>query len=167
MPRPLRFCDGVVYVPLTKGYEAKIDLLDVPSVMQHDWYARVQPRTVYAERMDATVQGKRKRVKLHRVVLPTPDGLQVDHINLDGLDCRRANLRHATPSQNGSNQRIKARNKSGFKGVIFVVRRKKWMASIGVNGKDIFLGYFSTDQDAHVAYVNASRAFHGEFGRIS
>lgn len=96
--------------------------------------------------------------KLERDLLPTEF---VDHINGNGLDNRRENLRVATPSQNQHNSRKPKNNTSGYKGVY--KRGNKWCAAIAINYKTIFLGYHDTAELAHEAYCKAAIKYHGEF----
>ena len=91
-----------------------------------------------------------------------PSG-QIDHINNDRLDNRIENLRDVTPQQNSFNRRRKVCNSSGYKGVTFHKRDKKWQATIEYNGKTRFLGYFSKPEDAHKAYCNAAEKAYGEY----
>jgi hypothetical protein len=86
---------------------------------------------------------------------------------VDGLDNRRANLRIATHQQNNHNHRISKNNTSGFKGVTWFERSKKWVAQINMNGKKIHLGLHGTPEAAHAAYAAASAKLHGEFGRTA
>jgi hypothetical protein len=94
-----------------------------------------------------------------------PENL-IDHANGDTSDNRIANLRDATFSQNGGNMRMPQRNKSGFKGVSWDKRRKKWAAQIGVRGNYYNLGSFNTAEEAHDAYCRAAARLHGEFARF-
>jgi hypothetical protein len=162
--RPIRVCGGVAYVTLTQGYEAIIDAADVPLVDGWNWYAIVHKHTIYAMRSDYSGT-KRRGVYLHRAIMGEPMGFQIDHIDGDGLKNKRCNLREATPTQNRCNQAIGSRNTSGFKGVSFHKRIRKWRAAISTNRKTKNLGYFSTPEEAHSAYCTASRELHGEFGR--
>jgi hypothetical protein len=163
--RPIRIEGQVAYVPLTQGYEAVIDAEDAPLVSGWNWYARVQPGGNYAIRTDGS-SGKRICVHLHRFIMDAPDGLEVDHIDGDGLNNRRCNLRLATRSQNMRNQRLNSRNTSGFKGVSWDKRDKKWLAYIKVYRKKIHLGSFDTPEDAHAAYCDAAARLHGEFAKL-
>lgn len=112
-------------------------------------------------------------VRLHRVILGAPKGVEVDHINGDGLDCRRENLRLATHLQNGKNRRPSVNNTSGFKGVCRNRRnvRKVWRAEIWTggrrNGRHIFLGCFETAEAAARAYDEAAIRLHGRFARLN
>jgi hypothetical protein len=99
---------------------------------------------------------------LHRWLME-PGVLLVDHVNGDGLDCRRENLRLATRSQNGYNRGVPRTNTSGFKGVTWAHDMKQWKAQIGVNRKHINLGFFDSPEDAHAAYLRAAEQHHGEF----
>lgn len=89
---------------------------------------------------------------------------QIDHINGDRSDNRILNLREATASQNGANQKARP-NKCGFKGV--VKNREKWAAKIVRNGKRYHLGSFETPLLAHRAYMQAAIKLHGEFARAA
>ena len=125
----------VAFVPLTKGYEAVIDAADVPFVEGFNWHAKVDTRAVYAARKVRLASGKQATLRLHRVILDAPDGMEVDHINCDGLDNRRLNLRLATKAQNQHNQRLSCANTSGLKGVTWNKRGEKWQAQIMLNGQ--------------------------------
>jgi hypothetical protein len=100
---------------------------------------------------------------MHRLLLSSKKGEQVDHRNHDTLDNRRSNLRTATASQNSTNRRRRSDNTSGTRGVRFYAPNGKWLARIGVNGKRKHLGYFPTQEAAYAAYVDAAIEEHGEF----
>jgi hypothetical protein len=89
----------------------------------------------------------------------------VDHINGNTLDNRKCNLRICTNAENLRNQKRSKRNKTGYKGVSFDKNRKKYKACIRVNGIGIFLGRFNNPIVAYEAYCEASKKYHGEFGR--
>lgn len=171
--RPIRVEGNVAYVPLTQGYEAVIDAADVHLVEMQSWYALVvrRPdgsiRTVYAARKQRVSDGYKINVRMHRVIAGTPDGMETDHIDGNGLNNRRENLRHATVAQNRKNQRILQANKSGIKGVYWNKRRQKWLAQIRVDGRRIYLGQFASSDFAAKAYATASANLHGEFGRTA
>ena len=87
----------------------------------------------------------------------------VDHINGNGLDNRKANLRIASATENGRNRRRHSNNTSGFKGV--KKDKGRWVANIGGSKNRIRLGSFETPEEAHAAYCEAANRLHGEFAR--
>ncbi len=91
---------------------------------------------------------------------------QIDHINGMRDDNRIANLRLATPSENGRNRGATASNTSGVKGVTWHKRDQRWQAQIGHNGYHVHLGYFTDLAAATAAYEAAASRLHGEFARI-
>lgn len=96
-----------------------------------------------------------------------PDG-EVDHIDINKSNNVWSNLRLATPSQNCANKPTYKQNTSGKKGVHEFINRGvggRWRARIGVNGKRISLGLFNSPEEAHEAYIAASRKYHKEFSR--
>ena len=88
---------------------------------------------------------------------------QIDHRDLNTLNNRFSNLRPATSYQNVLNVGLKSDNTSGIKGVFWKKDRAKWFASIKVNGRQIYLGYFDTKEDAGIAVRNKRDEVHGEF----
>ena len=94
-----------------------------------------------------------------------PGSAQIDHINGDKHDNRFLNLRLASNAQNAMNRRASTRNSSGYKGVSYCKRRSKWIATIRIDGKSVYLGGYSTAELAHMAYCKAAAELHGEFAR--
>lgn len=157
-------------VPLTKGYHVIVDACDV-DLAECSWFAyeKKSNRTVYAVRHDRRTKDGQPTVQLHRVILsrvvgrPLRINEHVDHINGDGLDNRRANLRVATAAQNQANRKIPISNTSGYKGVSWHKKDCKWQAKIKVNYRTIYLGTFSDPEEAHAAYIAAAKKYFGEF----
>lgn len=148
---------STVRVPLSKGHHAVIDSADAPTITQHKWtYCNG-----YAMRAEGP-RGKRRYIYMHRQLLDAPQGLEVDHINHDGLDNRRANLRLTTPSQNNANRRSLRAATSSYKGVIYQKNRKAWRAEFG--GKH--LGLFDDERDAALAYSAAALEEHGGYALL-
>jgi hypothetical protein len=162
--RPIRIDGNVAFVPLTRGFEAVIDAADAPLVGAFNWHLRVTGRLVYASRNDRS-GGRNAKVQLHRFLLPPPDGMIIDHIDGDGLNNRRANLRLATNTTNAQNTRRRIDNTSGFKGVSWHPGERKWLAKIKVFGRAKHLGYFNDPEVAHYAYIAAASTFFGDFAR--
>jgi hypothetical protein len=92
---------------------------------------------------------------------------RIDHIDTNRANNRWANLRLATNSQNKMNARVRADNTSGYKGVHWVSRERKWLATITVDGVKKRLGLFHTPSEAHAAYREAATRLHGEFARFA
>jgi hypothetical protein len=102
---------------------------------------------------------------MHREILGVGKGTLVDHRNGNGLDNTRANLRPCSRSGNMQNMKTHKDNKSGYKGVRR--DRGKWLATIRVNGKVVFLGRFDLVTDAARAYDTAATKHFGEFARTN
>lgn len=114
--------------------------------------------------------GYTKEIPAHRVAWFLCRGrwpTEVDHKNMVRDDNRLENLREASRSQNACNtvrRHQGARVKSKYKGVYY--DRGRWQAKIKHAGKDMYLGVFATEDEAHVAYAEAAVRFHGEYARV-
>ena len=115
--------------------------------------------------------GRRSRrqagMPLHRLIMNTPKGMQTDHINGDTLDNRKQNLRICTAAENQRNRGPTKNNKSGFKGVGWHTRNKKWYARIMHNNKRTYLGSFKDKEEAARAYDRKAIELHGEFAKLN
>lgn len=105
--------------------------------------------------------------KLHRFLLPCPAGLQIDHINRNRLDNRKANLRIVTASQNSRNMGIKSDNSTGYKGVQFIADHGKYRARIRTDSGRVSLGHFKTALEAAHAYDKAAKLYHGVYAFLN
>ena len=105
---------------------------------------------------------------MHREILNLTLGnkLRVDHKNCNGLDNQKQNLRFATKSQNGMNQKIRM-GTSKYKGVSWHKNRNKWAVWICNNGKRQYLGYFTNEVDAAQAYDRKAKELFGEYARLN
>lgn len=136
------------------------------------WLSRYAWKAVRRVRADGTevfyatrrpsVGGERKDVFMHKVLC---EASEVDHVNGDGLDNRRKNLRPATKAQNQYNSRRSSANTSGRKGVSFRKSEKRWHAYISANGVRKDLGLYRNLADAVRAREAAERQLHGEYAR--
>jgi hypothetical protein len=108
-----------------------------------------------------------KKQKVHRIVWKLITGIepdnQIDHINGNKSDNRKENLREANHSENGMNTGKKSNNTSGFKGVYWNKKQKKWLAKIEYGYHQKALGSFETPEEAHNAYCLAAKEYHGKF----
>ncbi len=102
------------------------------------------------------------------MVIKVPEGTVTDHINHDAMDNRSANLRAATKTQNLYNRKkFPNSTSSKYKGVSWVKRNRKWLASITLKNKKIHLGCFRDEIEAAKAYDRAAIKYHGEFACLN
>ena len=102
---------------------------------------------------------------LHRLIMQPPANMLIDHINGNGLDNRKTNLRLANYSQNLANTGKHKNNKSSFKGVYWDKDKKKWRVTLSKNKKTIHIGVYVDKLEAAKAYDMAALKYHGEFAR--
>jgi hypothetical protein len=154
-------------ISLSDGPTVVVSGEDVRYLIQSVWYSTIRNGLNYPRRSTQRIDGRNGSQYMHHVVLAfIPErerGLVVDHRNHNTLDNRRSNLRVATHSQNHANSKLSKRNKSGFKGVRWRADKSKWQAMITHRYKVSQLGYFSTIEEAHLAYCEAATNIHGEF----
>lgn len=153
-----------VFIPLSKGKVAIIDAEDAKRVNQHKWCATVTKRGRWYAKRKVVRDGKATSEMLHRFIMNCPKGFEVDHINNDGLDNRRENLRLCTRSQNNGNRRLTTIK---FKGVSWERKSKSWRASIGKDYVNYELGRYKTAEEAAEAYDRAARRLYGQFARVN
>ena len=154
--------DYCTFIPLTQGYIAIIDIDDYPRFTRRKYQALdIDGRIVAARTIK--INGKYTSVYLHQEILPEKDGYVTDHKNRIPLDNRKKNLRYATSGQNSFNIGVTKRNTSGYKGVSYHAKGKKWRAVIRYEGRLIHLGLFSKKEDAAHAYDRAALLYFGEF----
>lgn len=163
-------------IPLTRGQFAIVDDIDYERLSAYKWHAREAPRTWYAGRSINKPGLPRRSVLMHREVLGAAKGVGVDHINHNGLDNRRSNLRLATQKDNSRNQRKGKRASSCFKGVYVMkgAKRNRYRACIrdGAQRPDgtyslRSLGCFESEGDAARAYDEAAAQSFGEFAALN
>lgn len=149
-------------IPLTQGMATIVDDADYEALSHLKWSFNEG----YASR-GKQVGDKYTRVMMHREIMNAPKGMDIDHINGNPLDNRRANLRIATRSQNCGNTGKPCTNTSGYKGAFYHKYQKRWCSSITVEGKTISLGYFPDRKRAAQAYNLASVQYRGAFTRLN
>lgn len=116
----------------------------------------------YARRTVTGEQGPEKDY-FHRLVVGASKSMRVDHIDGDTRNNTRANLRICTHAKNMINRKIHKSNRCGLKGVY--ADRNRWRAQITIDGNQKHLGSYSTKEEAHAAYLAASKELHGEYAR--
>jgi hypothetical protein len=151
-----------------RGLVAVVDDEDYPALKDHRWTALWYPnaQTFYATRSARGPGGRTTAVRMHRDIL-RPGRRKIDHVNGNGLDNRRENLRCATSEQNRRNSAKRADASSRYKGVHWHKRDAKWEAQIMLNRRSVFLGNFSDEAAAARAYDRAAVKMFGEFARTN
>jgi hypothetical protein len=158
----------VAMVVNIRGVDVLIDDEDYPKIEHHKMSIHTTQLKVTGKYYFWINSPGGKHALLHRFLLNLDhyDGIHVvDHINGNTLDNRKSNLRICTQAGNVENQRISKRNKSGFKGANWSKGNSKWLARICWHNKVYYLGYYNTVEEAHAAYCEASKKYHGEYGR--
>lgn len=159
----------MIEIRLTRGKTTIIDDIDA-DLVPLGWFYVPSDVGGYATR-GIYRSNKSQYIRMHRVILgrilgrPLRSGEEPDHINGDGLDNRRFNIRPATRLQNSRNKSPYRNSLSKFKGV--GPAGKKWRARIKVEGKSIHLGVFGNETEAAQAYNTAALLHFGEFAYLN
>lgn len=143
-------------ISLTQGKVALVDDIDYEYLNQWKWCASRNSNTFYAQRRIRKDGGKWTTTSMHQVLAKRLSFKhQADHINGNGLDNQRSNLRDSTNKQNQENRGVPNNNTSGCKGVHWYKRYSKWQSRICHNGERIHLGYFDSLEYAMKARLEA------------
>lgn len=151
-------------IKLTKDKHALVDDSDYELLNKWKWLfggRRYAARNTHFR--DKNGKRHTRVVWMHREILNTSKGLFTDHINGDGLDNQKSNLRVVTKQQNSWNLKIPTHNTSGIKGVFW--RKNRWEAAIHKNNKKQYLGRFKELREAISAYNNASLKLFGKYAK--
>jgi hypothetical protein len=166
--RKLRYGYAFRKIPLTQGKFAIVDPEDYEELSKYKWYAAKMGRTFYAARTIRITNGKHRLIIMHRQVLKDSEGLFVDHINHNGLDNRKCNLRICTIQQNVWNMRKQRGNcASQYKGVTWRKDIGKWQARVICGGKVFSCGHFNDEKAAAAAYDKKAKELFGEFAALN
>ena len=131
---------------LTQGMVTIVDSEDFERLSKYKWQAAKNRNTFYAKRgCNYTT------IMMHRIITDAPKGMEVDHINGNGLDNRKCNLRIVSTRENQINQHVKSFSK--YPGVEKWKFRRPFRAYIEVRGKRRFLGSFTEEIDAAKYYA--------------
>ena len=152
-------------ISLSQGKVALVDDCDYDRLMSWSWSTKRTGHVFYAVGRRRG-HGYEPWTFMHRVILDPDPGWETDHINGNGLDNRRCNLRLCTRAENSWNQCSRT-GSSVHKGVHWHRSNRAWQANITVNGKRIHLGSFPNQEDAAHAYNEAAAKYFGEFARLN
>lgn len=140
-----------------------VDDEDLEKVIPYIWCFNRQNHTIYIQ---ANI-GNNKTIEIHQLILEYKEGFVIDHKNHNRLDNRKENLRYATKSQDLANRRLQLNNKSGYKGVSWIERDKRWQATIQINGISKYIGFYKTKEEAALAYNKRATSLFGEFAYLN
>jgi hypothetical protein len=157
-------------IPLTQGQFAQVDNCNYDWLMQWKWYASWDDYTFYAMRA-IYINGRQKKILMHRFIMNTPAGLLCDHQDHNGLNCQEYNMRNCSRAQNNMNST--AYGESKYLGVYYhrkTIKGKPYVyiiAQITKNYKKIWLGSFRTEEAAACAYDAKAKELFGEFANLN
>lgn len=141
-------------IPLTQGKVALVDDEDYEFLMQWKWCAHFKGHTSYSVRniYIGKINGKKrtKTIPMHRVIMNPSNIMQIDHINHNGLDNRKENLRIVTIRENGQNRKVRKELLGTEKA------NKKYRARLRIGNTPYYLGVFPTPEEAHSVYMKAA-----------
>jgi len=150
-------------IKLTQGQVALVDDEDFEYLNQFKWCAHKNGNVFYAIKT-IYVYGKRTKGKMHNIIM----GIKfIDHVDNNGLNNQRSNLRACTNSENQMNATKRVKATSLYKGVYYCKKTGKWKSTIQINGNQIYLGYFIYEVDAANAYNKKAIELFGEFANIN
>ncbi|MDO8554365.1 MAG: HNH endonuclease signature motif containing protein [Candidatus Micrarchaeota archaeon] len=147
-------------IPLTKGKFAIVDKCDFERLNQFKWlaYNRYAARATYT-----TGNGKQTWIFMHRLIANAPKEMEVDHINHNTFDNRSKNLRLATHQQNSFNHLG-----YGHRGITKITNRplkKPFCVRLMISGKNLYLGYYKTFEEAREVWNKAAIQYYGDFAK--
>lgn len=152
----------------TDGYTVTVDEFDLPLIGRSRWYSLRKNGNVYVRR-NIKENGKWKSQKLHQFLWAHWYGCAakiIDHINGDGLDNRRSNLRSVSAEQNMWNRKSRI-GSSKYKGVVMNKNTGKWRVDIRFGNKNHTIGYFESEDSAARVYDAWAKEAHGEFAKLN
>lgn len=148
-------------IHITETHVALLDDADLPLVSAYKWRLSIDHLVYYARTNAPRSQGKHE-ILMHRLIMQPAAGMVVDHLNGDGLDNRRSNLRVVTRRENMLNLGSATRaSRSGIRGVI-QEKSGSWRAQIKNFGRPICIGRFKSKEEARAAWIDYARHLWGD-----
>lgn len=155
-------------IKLTQNKYALVDDEDYEQINQYKWQIHYVGRNCYARGNLQKVNREWKKQYMHRLIMNCPEELQIDHINHNGIDNRKRNLRICTQSQNNRSQRSwQKKTSSKYKGVCWNNYSGKWKTQIRLNNKEIHIGYYANEINAALAYDKKAEELFGKFAYLN
>jgi hypothetical protein len=156
-------------IPLTQGLFTLVDKDQYEYLNQFKWYAKWCNNTFYVCRNTPKNNSKnRTTLSMHRQVMGFPKGLEIDHIDNNGLNNIKTNLREATRKENSHNSISRKNHTTDFKGVCWKQTNKKYQAqSVDLNGKKKYLGLYDNPVIAALAVDDYNLKIFGKFAKLN
>lgn len=155
-------------IKLTRGKYAIVDVEDFEWLNKYKWH---YTHYGYARRTNYKRNGKDKievESYMHKMIFQAPEGMIVDHINRNGADNRKANLRAATQKQNVWNRKFKRKGgKTRYNGIRWDKNREKWQVRLAINGRRESFGYYADEKEAALAYDRVAKRYRGEYAFLN
>lgn len=153
-----------------KNRFVKVDDSDFEYLNQWKWYYNQvnydsKSKNGYGYRTLGRGLDRGTHLYMHRLIMQPPKNMVIDHINGDGLDNRRKNLRIITKEQNCLIRSKRYNSTNAYKGITKISGNNKFIARVGFAGKQHYLGTFNSALIAHRAYLKKAKELHGEFAR--
>jgi hypothetical protein len=149
-------------IKLSKGLSAQVDDEDFDWLNQWKWSATKSGKHYYAYRNIYVKSKYIRRVSMHRLIMGDVDGLYVDHIDGNGINNQRNNLRNVTGQQNCYNWHKESGEYVGVRSI-----GNYWGAFISIGGNRTYIGRYRTKNEAAVAYNDAAIATRGQYASIN
>jgi len=157
--------EGFKIIYLTDGSAVKVDSGDFNFLSEFKWSRCSYANCFYAVTRKV-VDGRKTAFLMHRLIMKASHGIIVDHVNHDGMDNRKSNLRFATHTKNLQNSRKMCESSSIYKGVYWCNRANKWITQIKVNKRKI-MHTFERELDAALKYDSMAREYFNEFAAVN
>ena len=143
----------------------KIDEEDLVLIKPYKWFKQRNKNGGRYALAHVYRNGKRTSLYMHKLIMDSPKGMEIDHVNGDGWDNRKCNLRVCTRQQNTFNQH-RVSPTTGYRGV-YLKRNKNYYAGLEFNGKGVHLGIYKTAKEAAKAYNEGAKKYYGEFAYLN
>lgn len=153
-------------IPLTRGKVALVDDADYERISQFKWELMITSGLSYARRRYRDDMDVIRTQLMHRLILGD-EARQIDHVDGDGLNNQRANLRPASHRLNQGNTRLSRKNTSGYRGVTYNRECRKWAVMITIGNRRTYLGMYQDAKTAAAIYDAAATKWFGEFARLN
>lgn len=161
------FMELTLYMKKTIPFTVIVDDEDYEKVKSFKWFVRKQKRNFYCQTGIPNPKGGQMSITMHQIILGKIPRMCIDHINSNGLDNRKSNLRQCTFKENTRNQRVAIDNRTGFRGVRLRIDTGKYEARIRVDGVLINLGQYKNPKEAAIKYNEAALNYFGEFAWLN